>query len=67
MLSSKHKMILSSGRFSGTSRGQLTAAFDQLASSPNQDKLVIHFHGGLVSEKSGEEIADRLLPFYQGA
>jgi hypothetical protein len=67
MVSSKHKMILSSGRFSGTSRQQLTAAFDALATSPVQDTLVIHFHGGLVSEKSGEDIAERLLPLYQGA
>ena len=28
MISSRHKMILSSGRFSGTSREQLAAAFD---------------------------------------
>jgi hypothetical protein len=67
MVSSKHKMILSSGRFSGTSRQQLTAAFDELAASENRDTLVIHFHGGLVSEKSGEEIAGRLLPVYQNA
>jgi hypothetical protein len=67
VVGSKHKMILSSGRFSGTSRQQLTTAFDLLAAEPATVPLVIHFHGGLVSEKSGEAIAERLLPVYQGA
>jgi len=67
MVSTKNKMILSSGRFSGTSREQLTGAFDALAALSDQDTLVIHFHGGLVSEKSAENIAESLFPVYKQA
>jgi hypothetical protein len=67
MVGSRHKMILSSGRFGGTSREQLTAAFDAFAGSAEKDTLVIHFHGGLVNESGAEQIAERLLPIYQGA
>lgn len=67
MISEQHKMILSSGRFSGTSRQQLAAAFDALAAAPGDPPLVIHFHGGLVDTQSGEAIAERLFPRYQAA
>jgi hypothetical protein len=67
MVSAHHKMILSGGRFSGTSRGKLSAAFDAFAGSVEKDILVVHFHGGLVSEHAAEGIAERLLPVYQGA
>lgn len=67
MVSSKNKMVLSSGRFSVTSREQLTDAFDALVASPNKNTLVIHFHGGLVSQKSADDIARRLFPVYEGA
>lgn len=67
MVSTKNKMILSSGRFSGTSREQLTGAFNAFAALSDKDTLVIHFHGGLVSEKSAEKIAERLFPVYEQA
>jgi hypothetical protein len=67
MVDPRHKMILSSGRFSGTSREQLTAAFDAFASSAETHTLVVHFHGEFVSESAAEGIAERLLPIYQGA
>lgn len=67
MVDSRHKMILSSGRFSGTSREQLTTAFDAFANSAEKHTLVVHFHGGFVSENAAEGIAERLLPIYQGA
>jgi hypothetical protein len=60
-------MILSSGRFSNTSRSQLTSAFDTFAGSKQKDALVVHFHGGLVSESSAEDIASRLYPIYRDA
>ncbi len=65
MVTSRHKLVLSSGRFSGTSRGQLAAAFDAFRESPQKDRLVLHFHGGLVDEAAAEEIAARLLPVYR--
>jgi hypothetical protein len=66
MVSTKHKMILSSGRFSGTSRKQLKEAFDALAAS-DKKTLVVHFHGGLVSLKSAETMAETLFPVYSNA
>lgn len=33
MVDTNHKMILANGRFSGTSRAELTAAFDAFANS----------------------------------
>lgn len=66
MVSSLHKMVLSSGRFSGTDRGQLKAAFDAFNASPEGGRLVVHFHGGLVNQSNAEALADRLLPLYQG-
>ncbi len=65
MVTSRHKLVLSSGRFSGTSREQLAAAFDAFRESPQKDRLVLHFHGGLVSEADAEAIAARLLPVYR--
>jgi hypothetical protein len=65
MVTSENKIILSSGRFSGTSRDQLTKAFDAFRASPQKDRLVLHFHGGLVSLSDAEAIATRLLPLYR--
>jgi hypothetical protein len=67
MVDSNHKMILASGRFKGTNRQQLTAAFDTFVNSPQKNTLVIHFHGGLVSESSAETIAESLLDDFQTA
>jgi hypothetical protein len=66
MVTTRHKMILSNGRFSGSSRQQLKDAFDNLASS-DKNTLVVHFHGGLVSQQSAESIAEKLLPVYTDA
>jgi hypothetical protein len=67
MVSSDHKMILSSGRFSGTRRLDLTTAMDRFMKTADSAVLAIHFHGGLVSEKNAEMIAERLLPVYADA
>jgi len=67
MVGSNHKIILSGGRFSGTSREQLAAAFDAFAGSAEKHTLVVHFHGEFVSENAAEGIAERLLPLYQDA
>ncbi len=67
MIDSRHKMILASGRFSGTTREQLTEAFKAFTASPQKDVLVIHFHGGLVSKDDAEGNAERLSLIYQNA
>lgn len=67
MVDKNHKMILSSGRFSDTSRAELSAAFDSFANSAQKDTLVIHFHGGLVSQETAETVADALFDRYQQA
>jgi hypothetical protein len=67
MVSPHHKISLSSGRFKNTTREQLTTAFDVFTNSTQRNTLVLHFHGGLVSEEAAELIAERLMPVYQNA
>ena len=67
MVNSRHKMILGSGRFLGTSREQLAAAFDAYVKDGAAKPLIAHIHGGLVSQQAAEGIAERLLPDYQAA
>jgi len=57
--------------------GQLTGKLQTSASDidkilehikqANVQKLVLHFHGGLVSEEAGELTAQRMVPLYQSA
>lgn len=51
---------------STTSRADLARMINAALALPNPE-LVIHFHGGLVGETSGREIAARLAPRYTGA
>jgi hypothetical protein len=60
-----HQMLLADGRFAGTTRDELEASFEAFAASPQQGTLAIHFHGGLVPEKSGRQVAERLLAPYR--
>jgi len=52
------------GRLSETSMDDLAAL---LAILENKDKIVLHFHGGLVRKSAGKETAERLTPVYQAA
>ena len=65
MVTSDNKLILTSGRFSKTTRVELAQAFQKFAADPKKDRLVLHFHGGLVPEQYGEKIASRLLSLYR--
>jgi hypothetical protein len=62
-----HYLDLRSGRFDKTNREDLRPLFDTFALSPYKDRLVVHFHGGLVSESAGLGTAQRLLPVYEAA
>ena len=55
---------LRDGQFDSTSRQELDALFAAFAAD-GTNRLAIHFHGGLTSEKEGMEIAERLLPLYR--
>jgi hypothetical protein len=66
-LSRNHYIDLRSGRFDKTKRQDLRLLFDTFAQHQYKDNLVVHFHGGLVSEKSGLEIAARLSDTYEAA
>jgi hypothetical protein len=57
------------GTFAGsgtvqTLPGDIDEMFKKLG---DVDKIVLHFHGGLVSEAAGVEIAERLIPVYTRA
>jgi hypothetical protein len=52
------------GRLKSMSAEAVRQAVDAAVARGN---LVLHFHGGLVTEASGEQIAQALLPVYTGA
>ncbi len=66
MINKNHYVDLVDGRFSETSRTDLAAAFQSLGAS-GKNHLVVHFHGGLVSRKSGLEGAEGLYPYYDAS
>ena len=65
-LSADHYVNLSNGKFDSTNRAQLDHAIAAWRAAKTQP-LIIHFHGGLVNEKSGMEIATRLTNTYADA
>ncbi len=66
-LSKDHYINLKNGVFDSTSRDDLEHLFTSFSNGPNSDTLVVHFHGGLVGEKAGMAVAERLLPVYRSA
>ena len=66
-LSKDHYLNLKNGVFDSTSRDDLQHLFTNFSNDPNSGKLAVHFHGGLVGEKAGMAIANRLLPVYRSA
>jgi hypothetical protein len=56
---------LRNGRFDPTGHADLKEAFNQW--DPGARRLVVHFHGGLVSHEAGLRIAQRLQPLYEQA
>jgi hypothetical protein len=63
----KHVVHLENGRLKETSAADVDALFAAFSADPNKDRLVVHFHGGLVSKAGGLEIAERLQPKYSAA
>lgn len=54
----------SDGELDGTTPAEVDKLIERLA---NEDKIVIHLHGGLVSESKATAKAKELIPEYQGA
>jgi hypothetical protein len=61
MIDRKNYLDLVAGKFEKTSAADLAALFGGVAGS---DRLVVHFHGGLVSRKSATDMAEELLGVY---
>ena len=60
-----HVIHLENGRFaSGSSRGELNRIVSRALDANPPCGLVLHFHGGLVDERTARGIADRLAPIY---
>lgn len=59
-------VVIRDGAISPASRKALADVMAELRAGPDRP-IVIHFHGGLVSEKDAEVIADRLAPEYAAA
>ncbi len=62
-------IVLNAGKFdtqNGLGAAGLKQVFDEI-STAKPERLVIHFHGGLVSRESGEAAAAKLLPLYSEA
>src|SRR5262245_7818139 len=66
-LNKDHYLNLKNGIFDSTTRADLDRLFQVFSAAPARQRLVLHFHGGLVNEQAGMEIATRLLPVYQKA
>jgi hypothetical protein len=70
-LDPRHYVNLEAGRL-GTqgllrsTPADIVGIFDAFSAS-GTDTLVVHFHGGLVNERAGIAIAERLIPVYRGA
>jgi hypothetical protein len=72
VLEKTHYINVENGRFgtSGlvrTSPADLAELFTRLSADPHRMRPVVHFHGGLVGEKAGFAIAERLFPTYRNA
>lgn len=63
-ITSANFIDLRNGQFDSTSRADLIALFDQYQQDV-ASRMIVHFHGGLVSETSAMNMADRLLPEYR--
>lgn len=62
-----HVVDLADGKFAGTSPEDLDQLFAALNQDADRDRLVVHFHGGLVGQASGTATAERLRPIYEAA
>lgn len=65
-----HVLHSADGRFGGGTTSQVADVrriLGQASAAAPARGLLIHFHGGLVSEASGRGIADRLVPRYAAA
>jgi hypothetical protein len=64
-----YEIVLNDGKFdteNGTGRAGLAAIFAVLRHD-RPERLVIHFHGGLISREAGQAAAKVLAPYYRGA
>lgn len=52
------------GRLDGLTAEQVREAVDEAL---KRDRLVLHFHGGLVDKAAGERVAEMLTPVYESA
>ncbi|MBN1992730.1 MAG: hypothetical protein JW953_08480 [Anaerolineae bacterium] len=67
-VSKDHYLNLKNGVFETTSKADLDHLFAVLADDPHRERLVVHFHGGLVTAQNAlHTIENRLLDAYQAA
>ncbi len=61
----EHAIHLKNGKLTGDTPGQAVREIVRAAlAHPGDRGILLHFHGGLVSEAAGRAAADRLLPVY---
>jgi pimeloyl-ACP methyl ester carboxylesterase len=64
-----YQIVLNDGKFdteNGAGPAGLAAIFEALRRD-RPERLVIHFHGGLISREAGQAAAEVLAPYYGGA
>ena len=67
-LNPNHCLDLKNGAFNATGPAELTGLFQTLAADPQRERLVVHFHGGLVSAANAATSIDTtLLSLYRQA
>jgi hypothetical protein len=65
LLDKNHYLNLKNGIFDSTSKADLDHLFTTFATAPQRDRLVVHFHGGLVSAQGGIDRAEHLMEYYK--
>ncbi len=65
LLNTDHYLDLNDGVFDATTKSDLDHLFANLKTAPGRDKLVVHFHGGLVDKQSGLNAAELVMEHYQ--
>src|SRR5579864_2308603 len=65
LLTKDHYLSLKSGMFNTTQKTDLEQLFTALPNAAGHNKLVIHFHGGLVNMDSGLSSAEYLMEHYK--
>src|SRR2546425_10825926 len=65
LLAKDHCIILNDGMLDAMTKDDVGRLFTTLSTAPGRDKLVVHFHGGLINRQSGMDNAEHLMGYFK--